>query len=154
MKIRTILWQTKTFVFDSLNSWLRFVAELTYFLILKDLPHLRDILTTHSLSFNRCNGTNLGLAQCFSYCCCYEPHPLDNLSKETGGSTKVSLVKTLVTSYFSAQLRHPHNPVVFFDIKVGTTDLGRILIELFADVVPKTAENFRQVRLNIVYIKT
>ena len=34
---------------------------------------------------------------------------------------------------------------MFFDIKVGSTDLGRILIELFADVVPKTAENFRQV---------
>ena len=46
---------------------------------------------------------------------------------------------------FLAQLRHPHNPVVFFDIKVGATELGRILIELFADVVPKTAENFRQV---------
>ena len=47
--------------------------------------------------------------------------------------------------FVPAQLRHPHNPVVFFDIKVGATDLGRILIELFADVVPKTAENFRQV---------
>ncbi|OQR78612.1 peptidyl-prolyl cis-trans isomerase H-like [Tropilaelaps mercedesae] len=43
-----------------------------------------------------------------------------------------------------AQLRDPNNPVVFFDITIGTTEVGRMVIELFADVVPKTAENFRQ----------
>jgi len=42
-----------------------------------------------------------------------------------------------------SQLRHPNNPVVFFDITIGTTEVGRIKMELFADVVPKTAENFR-----------
>ena len=47
-------------------------------------------------------------------------------------------------SQIQSQLRHPHNPVVFFDIKVGNTDIGRILMELYADVTPKTAENFRQ----------
>ncbi|KAJ1722671.1 Peptidyl-prolyl cis-trans isomerase-like 1 [Coemansia erecta] len=36
------------------------------------------------------------------------------------------------------------NPVVFFDIKIGGEDVGRIKMELFADKVPKTAENFRQ----------
>jgi peptidyl-prolyl isomerase H (cyclophilin H) len=36
------------------------------------------------------------------------------------------------------------NPVVFFDISMGTRPLGRLKIELFADVCPKTAENFRQ----------
>lgn len=36
------------------------------------------------------------------------------------------------------------NPVVFLDISIGTRAIGRIKIELFADVVPKTAENFRQ----------
>jgi peptidyl-prolyl isomerase H (cyclophilin H) len=35
------------------------------------------------------------------------------------------------------------NPIVFFDIKIGSQDIGRIKIELFANVVPKTAENFR-----------
>lgn len=62
-----------------------------------------------------------------------------------------------------AQLRHPANPVVFFDVSVGTTvsdfefsvaikllliiclqEIGRMIFELFADVVPKTSENFRQ----------
>jgi peptidyl-prolyl isomerase H (cyclophilin H) len=33
---------------------------------------------------------------------------------------------------------------VFLDVSVGNTEIGRIIIELFADVVPKTAENFRK----------
>ncbi|TPX30776.1 hypothetical protein SmJEL517_g05747 [Synchytrium microbalum] len=36
------------------------------------------------------------------------------------------------------------NPVVFFDISIGGQPAGRLKMELFADVVPKTAENFRQ----------
>merc|ERR1712210_377778 len=36
------------------------------------------------------------------------------------------------------------NPIVFFDISVGGKEIGRILVEVFADVCPKTAENFRQ----------
>ena len=32
----------------------------------------------------------------------------------------------------------------FADISVGGTIIGRLKIELFADVCPKTAENFRQ----------
>ncbi|KAK4105741.1 putative U-snRNP-associated cyclophilin [Parathielavia hyrcaniae] len=36
------------------------------------------------------------------------------------------------------------NPRVFFDMTLGGEPLGRISFELFADVVPKTAENFRQ----------
>ncbi|KAJ5162118.1 hypothetical protein N7492_007510 [Penicillium capsulatum] len=32
---------------------------------------------------------------------------------------------------------------VFFDIKIGNQDAGRVAFELFNDVVPKTADNFR-----------
>ncbi|KAG1739892.1 cyclophilin-like domain-containing protein [Suillus paluster] len=35
-------------------------------------------------------------------------------------------------------------PVVFMDINIGETPAGRIKMELFSDIVPKTAENFRQ----------
>ncbi|KAG0169388.1 peptidyl-prolyl cis-trans isomerase cpr6 [Apophysomyces sp. BC1034] len=35
------------------------------------------------------------------------------------------------------------NPRVFFDITIGGQKEGRIVFELFKDVVPKTAENFR-----------
>ncbi|EKX52312.1 cyclophilin type peptidyl-prolyl cis-trans isomerase [Guillardia theta CCMP2712] len=34
------------------------------------------------------------------------------------------------------------NPVVFFDIKIGLLPAGRIQMELYMDVVPKTATNF------------
>lgn len=37
---------------------------------------------------------------------------------------------------------NPQNPIVFFDISVGA-HTGRVEMELFKDVVPKTAENFR-----------
>lgn len=71
-----------------------------------------------------------------------------------------------------SQLKNPNNPVVFFDISVGTTvsiafcfipnpttlvyfyefvrfcckfqEIGRMIMELYADVVPKTSENFRE----------
>ncbi|XP_064607490.1 peptidyl-prolyl cis-trans isomerase E-like [Liolophura sinensis] len=35
------------------------------------------------------------------------------------------------------------NPQVFMDITIGNKSVGRVVIELRADVVPKTAENFR-----------
>merc|ERR1740117_2853564 len=35
------------------------------------------------------------------------------------------------------------NPNVFFDMEVGGKSAGRIIMELRADVVPRTAENFR-----------
>lgn len=36
------------------------------------------------------------------------------------------------------------NPVVFLDVSIGEHAVGRITLELFADVTPRTAENFRQ----------
>ncbi|KAK9866296.1 hypothetical protein WJX84_003825 [Apatococcus fuscideae] len=39
---------------------------------------------------------------------------------------------------------NPNNPVVFFDVSLGGQPAGRIKMELFADVCPKTVENFRQ----------
>ena len=35
------------------------------------------------------------------------------------------------------------NPRVYFDVTIGGVAAGRIVFELFADVVPRTAENFR-----------
>ena len=37
----------------------------------------------------------------------------------------------------------PKNPVVFLDVAVGGSPAGRIVLELRADVAPRTAENFR-----------
>jgi peptidylprolyl isomerase len=38
----------------------------------------------------------------------------------------------------------PNNPKVFFDISIKGEPKGRIVMQLFADTTPKTAENFRQ----------
>ncbi|GKV24046.1 hypothetical protein SLEP1_g33708 [Rubroshorea leprosula] len=35
------------------------------------------------------------------------------------------------------------NPKVFFDMTIGGQHAGRVIMELYADVVPRTAENFR-----------
>ena len=37
----------------------------------------------------------------------------------------------------------PNRPRVFVDLTVGNIPLGRIIFELFTEVAPKTAENFR-----------
>ena len=39
----------------------------------------------------------------------------------------------------------PPQPITFFDIAVEGAKIGRIEMTLRADVVPRTAENFRQV---------
>lgn len=37
----------------------------------------------------------------------------------------------------------PSNPRVFFDMAIGGKPAGRIVMELYKNIVPKTAENFR-----------
>lgn len=56
------------------------------------------------------------------------------------------LVSLFVAGGLSAQekMATAANPRVYFDITIGDEKGGRIVMELFADVVPKTAENFRQ----------
>ncbi|KAL7480480.1 hypothetical protein ACHAW6_006213 [Cyclotella cf. meneghiniana] len=56
----------------------------------------------------------------------------------------ISASMRYVTRSFSGSTVSMANPKVFFDMEVGGKDVGRITFELRADVVPKTAENFRQ----------
>uniref|UniRef100_B4MQL9 Peptidyl-prolyl cis-trans isomerase n=1 Tax=Drosophila willistoni TaxID=7260 RepID=B4MQL9_DROWI len=62
-------------------------------------------------------------------------------SEETEGSEKVETPSTGPAVIEKAEKR---NPQVFFDVRIGGNDAGRIVMLLRADVVPKTAENFRQ----------
>ena len=48
-----------------------------------------------------------------------------------------------MSDYSTPFPQNPANPVVFFDINIGGVPSGRITFELFADVAPLTAENFR-----------
>ena len=46
--------------------------------------------------------------------------------------------------------RHLKRPQVFLDISIAGERAGRIVIELFSDIVPKTCENFRCLCTGIV----
>ena len=41
------------------------------------------------------------------------------------------------------------NPLIFFDINVGSEFLGRLVMELYKDVAPRTCENFRQLATGV-----
>eukprot|EP01147_Barroeca_monosierra_P002727 gene2727-5600_t len=87
---------------------------------------------------------------------------LDKSSKgkkelDSPASVQLSFGLALIDVYLSSQPAHKppllfssgvatssgRNPKVFFDVSAGSKPLGRITMELRADVVPKTAENFR-----------
>ncbi|KAK2167668.1 hypothetical protein LSH36_25g01021 [Paralvinella palmiformis] len=51
--------------------------------------------------------------------------------------------KIIDTRHDANSKRQKTNSQVFFDIKIGNKDAGRIIIQLRNDVVPLTAENFR-----------
>jgi peptidylprolyl isomerase len=42
-----------------------------------------------------------------------------------------------------SQYTSESNPRVYFDIEIGGKSVGTIIFELFKNVVPRTAENFR-----------
>lgn len=43
----------------------------------------------------------------------------------------------------NSEFTNPSNPIVFFDIQIGEDAPQRIEFELYKNIVPKTAENFR-----------
>jgi hypothetical protein len=47
-----------------------------------------------------------------------------------------------ITKRFFTQAK-AKNPQVYFDISIASKPAGRLTFELFSDVVPKTAENFK-----------
>ena len=53
-----------------------------------------------------------------------------------------------LSMYQQYNLRNANNPVVFFDITIGTFQAGRIVMELFADVVPKVRDESTFLRVD------
>jgi len=59
-------------------------------------------------------------------------------------ATDQTNVESVTVSVPAPEEKKNPNPQVYFDIKIGNSDVGRIVMLLRADIVPKTAENFRQ----------
>lgn len=65
------------------------------------------------------------------------------MEKKSSKSDFLHVVIILIFSLFFLGTQ-VERPVVFFDISIGDVPVGRMKMELFSDIVPKTAENFRQ----------
>lgn len=99
--------------------------------------HIDSILTTSTCVVNTINSKKAGNARAagsrsFSNCTGHYYLLIPAMSAPAGDPT-------------DALAHHENeNPVVFLDVSIGGAAAGRITLELFADVVPRTAENFRQ----------
>lgn len=60
-----------------------------------------------------------------------------------GGTKDTPVAETCGPGPAVIEKSEKRNPQVFFDIRIGGNDVGRIIMILRADIVPKTAENFR-----------
>lgn len=67
-----------------------------------------------------------------------QPSTSQDNSDESGG-----VVTTTTVEPSAKEQAQKRNPQVYFDIRIGSSDAGRIVMLLRADVVPRTAENFR-----------
>lgn len=65
-----------------------------------------------------------------------------SLSRRTALVSAVAAAGAMAFGVPTAAAEGP-NPQVYFDITIGDRPAGRIVMELFADTVPRTAENFR-----------
>jgi len=65
---------------------------------------------------------------------------------------EASLITIISISVFQVLMVNLLNPRVYFDIEIEKKYKGRIVMELFADTVPVTAENFRYVLYSTVDI--
>merc|ERR1739844_190244 len=60
-----------------------------------------------------------------------------------GAGTRGSIMKLLILALFGATCVQGPRPIVGLDVAINDQPAGTIFIELFNDVTPKTAENFR-----------
>jgi len=67
--------------------------------------------------------------------------PLDQIDARGRPTDSAS---TMATEQWHLRPPNPANPVVFFDVTIGGAAVGRVKMELWKDVCPKTAENFRK----------
>ncbi|KPJ17785.1 Peptidyl-prolyl cis-trans isomerase E [Papilio machaon] len=72
-----------------------------------------------------------------------QKHAGETLTINKEGEEETTKDKTEVSDSIPAKPTEKRNPQVYFDVCIGKQELGRIIMMLRADIVPKTAENFR-----------
>ncbi|KAJ8915986.1 hypothetical protein NQ315_016663 [Exocentrus adspersus] len=71
-----------------------------------------------------------------------QQHAGETINKKVGEETTENIDEATEDEPTTKKVKIK-NPQVYFDIKIGKTEIGRITMMLRADVVPRTAENFR-----------
>jgi cyclophilin family peptidyl-prolyl cis-trans isomerase len=51
-----------------------------------------------------------------------------------------------------SELPPPERSITYFDISIAGQPAGRIVCQLYNDLVPKTAENFRALRVFVLFL--
>ena len=69
--------------------------------------------------------------------------PTKNKDSKTSSSSSSSTSAVVEKVVPKKKKKTNQNPRVYFDVQIGNKKSGRIIMELRADIVPKTAENFR-----------
>lgn len=72
-----------------------------------------------------------------------QQHAGETINKKVGDEMDTSEDITEEATNKPPESKKVKNPQVYFDMKIGKTEIGRITMMLRADIVPRTAENFR-----------
>lgn len=64
-------------------------------------------------------------------------------TSSSAAANNTSLLNSSKLNIGSSSSKNNNRPKVFFDVTIGGKPAGRIVMELFTDIVPKTCENFR-----------
>lgn len=67
-------------------------------------------------------------------------------TRRTDRYAQISSSTSLVPQTFSSarMTSNSERPITYFDISLGGKPIGRVIFSLYSDLVPKTAENFRE----------
>lgn len=57
---------------------------------------------------------------------------------------RVSIAFTVTSYKIKSKMDEEQRPIVYFYINIGDKPIGRVVFSLYSDLVPKTAENFRE----------
>ena len=69
--------------------------------------------------------------------------PPTTTTKPASSASKTATTTAKTSTAPAAKTPAVKRPKVFFEFSVGGNSVGKVTFELYSDIVPKTAENFR-----------